>query len=182
MDVVAWWIPGMEGCFIWQSLIHRRVLDKLLLKKKIELKMNKKDTEESVRKGITLKQHITLEQLQELTPEQKKNLRAWWKPQEGDLTYIEEHWGNCISRFLGFSFGAISLLHFEDISSVTAKSCLPILNIGQMIELISYKTGIIPEMRGIKLGLCEVMVSGVNTPIQASELCDSLWEAVKSIL
>jgi hypothetical protein len=36
-----------------------------------------------------MKQHISAEDLQELTQEQKDRLREWWKPEIGDM-YVDE--------------------------------------------------------------------------------------------
>ncbi len=38
---------------------------------------------------VCMKQRIAVEQLNELTDEQKKRLREWWKPEDGDWAAVK---------------------------------------------------------------------------------------------
>ena len=90
-----------------------------------------------------MKQRITVDQLQELTEEQKQRLRGWWKPEEGDLVY---------NKF------------FNEFKQEE----LPLLDIGQMIELLLNRA-----------------VDPIEEPYELfinENLCNELWSAVKQVL
>ena len=101
--------------------------------------------------GDIVKQRITIEQLQELTSAQERRLRAWWEQQDGDRPYgcrPDPFDGETETDGRGYS--------------------LPVLNMGQMIDIIG-------------LGRLEKVVHRTifwNIP----ELCDALWEEVKKKL
>ena len=117
-----------------------------------------------------MKQRITTSQLMELTPSQQEKLRAWWSPQGGDLACIGRSWGQEIGRFMGFGD---KTLHFHNISSVPRENCLPLLNIGQMLELIDTHGGYIRY---------QYIVGTSRNSCLPSEFCDQLWNDIKSIL
>jgi len=111
-----------------------------------------------------MKRRITTEQLNELTNEQKQKLKRWWKPETGDYYTAK----NSIMFYNKDTDNEFEMGHMLE------KDALPLLDIGQMIELL-----------GIKLVSC---VQYVTPCWQAhfnakeyvmSELCDALWEAVK---
>lgn len=124
-----------------------------------------------------MKQHITIEQLNELSEKGKENLRAWWKPQQGD---------KCV-KWLGS--GSIeeeviiggSDQNYEEVSELN-NGLTPLLSIGQMIEFLEETTDKTYGERwwykiffggyGGEVGLKEEDV----------ELCDALWEVVKEVL
>ena len=129
-----------------------------------------------------MKQHITAEQVQELSPEQQEKLREWWQPDRGDHIYLNiknEHMMGVIPNCNGM---------ISDIKKAGHKEHhLPLLSIGQMIELIFDKTGDISvdshkngcsvvSSEGIPAGCC-----GVKT-FTNHEIIDALWEAVKEVL
>ncbi len=110
-----------------------------------------------------MKRRITVEQLQELTEEQQQRLREWWKPQYYDV-YAE--YDGCLDCY-------------EEMTATYPKqpdqNDLPLLDIGQMIELlenlqfdwfdeICTDEGVYPQ------------------PIKGDNLCDALWQAVKQVL
>jgi hypothetical protein len=101
--------------------------------------------------GDIVKQRITIEQLQELTSAQERRLRTWWERQDGDRRY------GCRPD------------PFERITEPDDRGySLPVLNMGQMIEIIG-------------LGRLEKVVHLTifwNIP----ELCDALWDEVKKKL
>jgi hypothetical protein len=107
-----------------------------------------------------MKQKITVEQLQELTEEQKKRLREWWKLQPGDIMFDIKM--GCLETLVGGSNGKAIIEHIEGESKARF---LPLLSIGQMIELLqnSYKKVRWPDTKD-------------------KNLCNSLWSAVKEVL
>jgi hypothetical protein len=72
-------------------------------------------------------QHITPEMLQELTDEQKERLREWWEPKDGDLV-----------QSVKYPDGR-SLLLGAILDEKTKDKYLPLLSIGQCIELLGEK-------------------------------------------
>lgn len=121
-----------------------------------------------------MKQRITVEQLNELTDEQKERLREWWKPQTGDWCYPVNDEGYSDYCDHGIVIGdVVHDFPHGDFSPISYYSCLPLLSIGQMIELTE-STNIIKYNGGWALE--EDAISFHD------ELCDALWEAVKNIL
>lgn len=140
-----------------------------------------------------MKQRITVEQLNELSEEQKSRLRELWSPETGDLIQLGSddigypyergdivtvnHIGDWTHTNDNICFGG------GDTGTGTSKDmCLPLLNIGQMIELL-IKTGNLREYLHDG-GVCR---SGLYVDIawdnsDKVELCDALWETVKAIL
>ena len=121
-----------------------------------------------------MKRRIIVEQLQELTEEQQQRLREWWKPQYQDV-YAE--YDGCLDCY-------------EEMTATYPKqpdqNDLPLLDIGQMIELITDKQN----------SLCLVYYYGENAELhdtpgdynyypakaEGKEICDCLWQAVKQVL
>lgn len=112
-----------------------------------------------------MKQRITIEQLNELSNEQKERLREWWKPQYGDGYFYPKvnSTGNVPNGYRTWELGDMKTRAF------------PLLSIGQMIEII----------RKESFGL-EITDGGDHWYIEGRhdtpELCDALWEAVKATL
>lgn len=100
-----------------------------------------------------MKQHITINDLNTLSEEGKKRLRAYWKPKEYDLYYSESYSGEPI-------------VYEERIGLEYKGEQLPLLSIGQMIEFLIKDT-----------------IYVVYGPIELEEnLADILWSAVKEVL
>lgn len=137
-----------------------------------------------------MKQHITVEQLNKLTPEEKEKLREWWKPQDNDLIYgediyegqcvlgsIDEEYGHC---FKGKRYGSLKDL------SLRWKFCpaYPLFSVGQMIEFLNDYTN---QNWSIRI---HGKISDLDYPIfkhgpddyEDMELCDALWNAVVEVL
>ena len=132
-----------------------------------------------------MKQHITLEQLDELTPAQREALREWWK-------------ANLSTYNVGcYKFGrSLAIRVIQDSESMhialdDSFECLPLLSIGQCIEYLRDKD---PEllcytMRRLFTGICfypaPVMLK-INERgskyYEPAELIDALWESVKAVL
>ena len=108
-----------------------------------------------------MKQRITLQQLDELSTTQKIKLFDWWRSKGikmGDVYYLNIN-GEESVRCILFDCNGLS---FEG-TKVNYKY-YPLLNIGQMIELLD------------DLNAPLVRVNGVN------KLCDFLWKEIKEIL
>jgi len=100
-----------------------------------------------------MKQRITIEQLNELTEEQKKNLRLRWSVTTGDFFQHESGWG-IVTQYV----------HPDEHD-------LPLLSIGQMIELID-------QNRNDQMWSVMAEIESCRT----HDLCNELWESVKIIL
>lgn len=133
-----------------------------------------------------MKQRITAEQLMELTEEQKQKLREWWKPEVGDY-YTHKH--DIVKCDMQTLVMAIEKFFIRE-------DYLPLLSIGQMIELLQSKDrrNMIPEIRSKYCDgeiYCDVTlymkdrVIGTYNFIECRpcpELADALWSAVKEVL
>lgn len=110
-----------------------------------------------------MKQHITPKQLQELSEPAKARLRDWWKPEQGDY-YTD----GFFKAFMNYE-----IYHIFTAGSTPAPApFLPLLSIGQMIEFLDEHD---------ELLYCEE-ISHHITWEEDEELCDTLWEAVKTVL
>jgi hypothetical protein len=133
-----------------------------------------------------MRQRITKEQLDELTPEQKERLRGWWTPAEGDWYFLTRPYDKMQFTCL------FKLLPSEDISRFLWHDCLPLLSIGQCIELLN---GIDPAEWTVANSnsdgwsivssnlygpdrYCVVQEDGTDF----EELIDALWSAIKKVL
>jgi hypothetical protein len=130
-----------------------------------------------------MKQRITIEQLKDLTEEQKQKLREWWKPEPGDKAVIAEGTLNAGKEVLICSYDEeydIAGWECEGGWGSYGKDNLePLLSIGQMIELLNYYDCDI-EIQSAG-ATWYVMVGGhINT--DNDKLTDALWQAVKEVL
>ncbi len=109
-----------------------------------------------------MKQKISVEQLKQLTPEQREKLQEWWEPKLGDWYYYPK---------VGNSWPVTSScsLDLERIKETR----YPLLSIGQMIELLW-------------CGEPDTAIMSVQMKphegMKAEVFCDALWEAVKETL
>jgi hypothetical protein len=117
-----------------------------------------------------MKQHITPEDINELSENQLHNLKALWTPQEGDTFIIKENGLSFLNNFIS-TFSRDSLKNFRN--GVPPDNYLPLLSIGQMIELLGDDIEILPCKNKGKIE--EWYVNGYF----CVELCDTLWEVVK---
>ena len=119
-----------------------------------------------------MKQRITVEQLNELSEEQKARLWELWQPSEGDTVLVNR--GILKNYVITFSEDCLSNFPQKPIGYV------PLLNIGQMIEIIKDKLSSIHFHGG------NVIVSFYHASVEKQfikdNLCDALCEAVKAIL
>jgi len=112
-----------------------------------------------------MKQHITLEQLNELREKQKEKLIKWYKIQPEQLWTLKENLPNSSYYWSGFRI-LEEMKHNEDM--------LPVFSIGQMIEFLEPHLKMTIEH--------EVDMWFVDDYYNERELCDALWEAVKEVL
>lgn len=120
-----------------------------------------------------MKQHITIEQLNELTDKGRERLREWWKPKTlGELFYDPEH------GYVAWNPSTPMKMRIAEVEP------LPILSIGQMIEFLGQKTIEIDayEQRWDSWAVGVWERDGMSIRHESSELCDALWEAVKEVL
>lgn len=128
-----------------------------------------------------MKQHITIEQFEEITDKQKKKLVRWWKGESGDWWFVTKPDISARQVFVAGGLGGIAGMMAEDPK-------YPLLSIGQMIEYLqesvsgvfSIATIPIQSPNDIQLGLW--LVTNYNKHYRKPELCDALWEAVKEVL
>ena len=112
-----------------------------------------------------MKQRITVEQLNELTPEKKEKLREWWSPRIGDM-YV----------FISLSDKYIELL--DNVKEfIKNKNWLPLLSIGQCIELLTQEGNI-----DIHYQTGKIDIYFLNPTELEGELIDALFAAVKEAL
>lgn len=130
-----------------------------------------------------MKQHITIEQLNELSDRGKEKLREWWKPKRGDM-------------FFGIDRGIVANTWNEIPNGI-----YPRLNIGQLIEYLAEKTKDITYVddyfenqigfnhtygslnnstKSPKKGIPYAIAWGSQK--LKGELCDALWQAVEEDL
>lgn len=149
-----------------------------------------------------MKRRIDVMQLNELTGEQKIKLRGWWNPQKYDVVWEEGelkdgvhndiytcviHGLNCTLTQDGnfVDDGTLFYIESDFYIEVYKKDCLPVLDIGQMFELlesIDNEVTIITTSNQSK-GKYEVWLKETGICyIGTGNLCNALWEAVKGVL
>ena len=139
-----------------------------------------------------MRQRIEPAQLNELSTGQKEKLREWWKPGFTDHFLYEKDDG----------FKGCHIVEYYDCDGEIATlgnrthclrktSCLPLLSIGQMIEILNRSFSGRISLCGIfcALGGPGGMAFKDNNLIKedaefgdGGDLCDNLWFAVKAIL
>jgi hypothetical protein len=137
-----------------------------------------------------MKRRITVEQLQELTEEQQQRLREWWEPKEYDIAMLQNR-VSCIEGLSQLTEGYVIELAvpvdaegdeyiYAGQFGYRKEDCLPLLDIGQMIELLDNKQCDINYNQDCTIPVCELLVDGKG--YRHKELCDALWQAVKQVL
>ena len=116
-----------------------------------------------------MKQHITIDQLNELTDKKKKKLAKWWKPAVGDY-YVDSY----------FKDRELNIGALQGFSGVLAKEpYYPLLSIGQMIEFLSENA---KNEDSWLFPLVEEVQIDYPVAIKAEYVCNVLWEALKEEL
>lgn len=108
-------------------------------------------------------ERITGDMLQELTEEQKEKLRELWIPKEGQEVYYEYEEGE--GFYTGFDKYGV----------------LPLLSIGQMIDILDSNTRA-PKLYRMGKWFVEFSKNYESVEFQDFDLYKALWQAVKSIL
>ena len=106
-----------------------------------------------------MKERISKEQLQELSPEQQEKLRKWWKPERYDVFYYAPT--EAICTFSG---------NIGEYMPEMFKETLPLLSIGQMIEMLSHYH---PHFSYRYMD---------EYNVGHEKLCDEMWEDMKYAL
>lgn len=131
-----------------------------------------------------MKQHLTPQDLDQLTPAGKEKLRAWWKPAEGDFIYtsawIDDKTKNDLVLCMSSPTGMVWQQMLE--------GALPLLSIGQMIEFLEDNDFILliqdpyNEQHSVEEELNWGIYGQLGKQHHSKELCDSLWYACVEIL
>ena len=119
-----------------------------------------------------MKQHITVEQFDELGNKQRQLLRDWWRPRPGDHAYFEGRYKVMIEADTPF-VGTSGVKYY------------PILSIGQMIEFLSDKGNnfwISYNRNPMLWSYTKGKTPHPEDQNTVPEICDALWEAVKEEL
>ena len=121
-----------------------------------------------------MKQRITVNQINELSDAQKQRLRELWDPQVGDSIITT---GNYRIPYIIVDASNMSSLAFINsgigVFGNSKDNCLPLLSIGQMIEILANNKGFYQR---------ETITSRMSGINDDNDLCDALWRAVKEIL
>lgn len=127
-----------------------------------------------------MKQRITVEQLNELTDEQKDKLREWWEPEEGDwYSYTCVYIHTPVKEY-----GCTGVYAYDYDKGQEPPDFLPLLSIGQCIGLLNTSE----NYKGDVMSIEETGTGwAINKPfsvetIESSELIDALWDAIKQAL
>lgn len=138
-----------------------------------------------------MKIRIEPAQLNEFSPGQKEALRKWWKPAEFNVVFADPDIVFVTDGTYRGNILEIAITQQLDgeldggQASFKKSECLPILSIGQMIEMLENEA----KARGWDYWEIEKRDNGKWLPkanflpwIEKEELCDALFMAVKAIL
>jgi hypothetical protein len=128
-----------------------------------------------------MKQRITIEQLNELTYEQKEKLRNWWwssNPSMSDVYVVKNRFDD-ITQYEGLHVLAMRKNFSEDYHIGEA---IPLITIGQMIEFLNESNALKNDWGYDPKDITEGIVSWFTIDQNKSEFADILWEAVKGFL
>jgi hypothetical protein len=129
-----------------------------------------------------MKQHITVEQLNEVSENGKNILRKWWKPAVGDMVYWNDIYGPLTKNGEGY---------WDDMenSDFNKNDYSPLLSIGQMVEFLDEYLFQKKDDWSIHVGKGGYMFVTAKETIKRQpkegleiKLCDALWKAVKEVL
>jgi hypothetical protein len=133
-------------------------------------------------------QNITTAMLSELTPAEQQRLREWWNPQhmkDGDWFY-GTYGSNCrdVDVYILSPYKTDNGIYGASLHEYGAEpdpNALPLLSVGQCIELFKDKTGRLPEIKDYDhFKFITVGLGGMGYP--AEELIRALWDTVKACL
>lgn len=139
-----------------------------------------------------MKQHIIIDQLNELSDKGKERLRQWWKPLEVEPIIFKFSTGwEETNNYPDGEYGHL----VDPYNPKDKENALPLLSIGQMIEFLDndnllyirnvsgwhgggYEVSLGTPIIELKLS---VMEDSVHT-YRKKGLCDALWEACVEVL
>jgi hypothetical protein len=142
-------------------------------------------------KGHTMKNNITVEQINELTPPELEKLQELWSPKKGDLFYLtdnqEDTWFEvgehlCTGIWVDDYYEYKTTIYVgggDTGAAYDRKYCLPLLNITQMLVIIedNYQTW------GVKKIKPDMYIFESATFMDwGSTLCDACWKIVRKVL
>jgi len=133
-----------------------------------------------------MKTRIDVSQLNELSPEEKDKLRGLWKPKRGDIALVTaDTLGKddtaLVTEYI-LEYKMVRVDFVTGSGSYDQGQLTPLVDIGQMIELLRNEKGAIPIMEEYDDNTFAAYYPGEGLFIYKYELADALWEAVKSIL
>ena len=121
-----------------------------------------------------MKQHISKEDLLQLSPDQQEKPRKWWNPQEGNL-FLDEFYTEKL-------YCEACMLEYRG-KMLNMNGCLPLLSIGQCIELLESYTPKIEKGRHWMMEIITGKLPNYDFPkYQRKQLIDCLFEALKEVL
>ncbi|GIP29982.1 hypothetical protein J23TS9_51120 [Paenibacillus sp. J23TS9] len=138
-----------------------------------------------------MKQRITIDDLNELSTEQKERLRKWWMVRDPGLSdlYVVKVKYDDVTRYEG---PFVNSGHRDFNEDYHKGEALPLLSIGQMIEMVqeNLESGLLIEYNNDKVShyfhwkLSKRILpdSLPSNDITNLELCDLLWLATKTVL
>ena len=145
-----------------------------------------------------MKQHITIDQLNELSDKGKKKLIKWWEPKEGDkfLNWDEEVFYGELSSSTEAESYEPDKIYFKGSAGEGKEKNLPLLSTGQMIEFLGWLDITIyagkqptrymrKKYPNKNLDLWIVQdgdYENASRSFNGNCICDALWEAVKEVL
>jgi hypothetical protein len=122
-----------------------------------------------------MKQRITVDDLNQLTDDQKNCLREWWTPQ------LSDHFcnGNAETFYVGSLMRKPhTFITYGDDVPHDKEGLLPLLSIGQMIQFLNDDLNAKSKVQNWTLG---DIVIDIDT-YKADVLCDVLWQKVQYAL
>lgn len=131
-----------------------------------------------------MKQHLSPDDLRQLTPAQQEKLRELWKPQIGNWAVITGdtlgHGKTVLITKYHSEYGSVNFdfIDGDGFGSHEKKDLTPLLSVGQCIELLGARLRKI-DYDGFVNNYYVQTNQGTNGK---PELIDALWEALKSIL
>lgn len=133
-----------------------------------------------------MQQHISVEMLNELSPEARERLRTWWKPQWGDVYWLPPYHTLHVVTYCDET--GIKPLGYWPCYRQQKSEVLPLLSIGQLIELLSQRgrmglTSPWPIPMAPSHTTWRVSCSAMRQPDKtADEPIHALWDAAKAVL
>ena len=128
-----------------------------------------------------MKKELELKDLLQISDTDRDTLQELWKPYEGQKMVYKDEVLIVKNVIDGTHVEAISLNGEGEIRIYPQKDCLPLLNIGDMTEILfQYHTCIKMEV-GVE-GFFSKIKGGVTNEQYNEELCDALWKGIQYIL